>query len=79
MSYSFAAATLNPCTHYDYNTTASVMKDLREAFEYMADIKTCVATHYRWKQGTFSSELAPKMTDDSNTSLGMFVNLPLNS
>jgi hypothetical protein len=52
MSYSFAATALNPHTHYAYNTIANVMKDLREAFEYMADIKTCVsalqeANHYR--------------------------------
>jgi hypothetical protein len=84
MSNSFAAAALNPCTHYTYNTTASVMKDLRGAFEYMADTDTCVAAlqevdHYRWKQGTFSSELAQKMAYDSNTSLGMFINLSLNS
>jgi hypothetical protein len=43
MSYSFAATALNPRTHYAYGTTTSIMKDLREAFEYMDDTDTCVA------------------------------------
>jgi hypothetical protein len=69
MSYSFAAAVLNPHTHYAYGTTASIMKGLREAFEYMVDTDTCVAAlqeadHDRRKQGTFSSELAQKMAYD---------------
>jgi hypothetical protein len=84
MSYSFAAGALNSRTHYTYNTTTSVMQDLREAFEYMADTETCVTTiqesdYYRQKQGTFSKELALEMAYDSNTSPGMFVNLPLHS
>jgi hypothetical protein len=84
MPYSFAAAALNPCTHYVYDTTARVTKDLREAFEYMTDTDTYVTAlqevdHYRWKQGTFSSKLAQKMAYDSNTSPGMFLNLSLNS
>jgi hypothetical protein len=83
MSYSFAAAALNPRTHYTYDTTTSVMKDLREAFEYMANTDTCVtalqqADHYRRKQCTFSSKLAQKMTYNSNISPGMFINLSLN-
>jgi hypothetical protein len=84
MSYSFAASALNQHTHYAYDTTTSIMKDLRDAFECMADSETCVSAlqeveQYRWKQCTFSKELAQKMTYDSNTSPGMFVNLPLNS
>jgi hypothetical protein len=56
------------------------MQDLLEAFEYMVDTETCVTTlqeadHYRWKHGTFSKDLAQKMAYDSNTSLGMFINL----
>jgi hypothetical protein len=42
MSYSFVVVALNPHTHYAYGTIASVMQDLREAFEYMADTETCV-------------------------------------
>jgi hypothetical protein len=42
MSYSFEDAALNLRTHYAYGTTASIMKDLQEAFEYMADTDTCV-------------------------------------
>jgi hypothetical protein len=42
MSYSIAAAALNPRTHYAYGTNACMMKDLREAFEYMADTNICV-------------------------------------
>jgi hypothetical protein len=80
----FAAATLNPRTRYAYDTNASIMQDLREAFEYMADTKTCVAglqevDHYRWKHGTFSKDLAQKMAYDSNTSSGMFVNRHIHS
>jgi hypothetical protein len=50
----------------------------------MADTETCVAAlqeanHYRQKQCTFSKDLAQKMTYDSNTSLGMFVNLHIHS
>jgi hypothetical protein len=63
MLFSFAAAALNPRTHYAYATTACVMKDIREAFEYMVDTDTCATTlqeaeHFRRKQGTFSTELA---------------------
>jgi hypothetical protein len=84
MSYSFVAATLNPRTRYAYDTDASIMQDLREAFEYMADTKTCVAglqevDHYRWKHGTFSKDLAQKMAYDSNTSSGMFLNRHIDS
>jgi hypothetical protein len=84
MSYSFAAAVLNPHTHYAYDTTTCIMKDFQEAFEFMADTNTCVsalqeAEHFRHKQGTFSTELAQKMTYDKNTSSGMFLNLPLYS
>jgi hypothetical protein len=54
MPYSFTAVALNPHTHYAYDTTTSVMQDLREAFEYIADIETCVAAlqeadHFRRK------------------------------
>jgi hypothetical protein len=84
MSYSFAAAALNPHTHYGYGTATSVMQDLREAFEYMADTDTCVAAlqeadHFRRKQGTFSTELTQKMAYDKNTSPGMLLILPLHS
>jgi hypothetical protein len=55
-----------------------------ETFEYMADTQTCVVTlqeadHYRQKQNTLSKKLAQKMTYDTNTSPGMFINLPLHS
>jgi hypothetical protein len=84
MSYSFAAVALNPRTYYDYDTVASVMQDLREAFEYMADTDSCVAAlqevdHFRRKLGTFSTELAQKMTYDKNTSPDMLLILPLHS
>jgi hypothetical protein len=77
MLYSFVDATLNPRTHYAYGATACIMKDLREAFEYMADIDTCVAAlqeaeHFRRKQGTFSTDLAQKMAYDKNASPGTF-------
>jgi hypothetical protein len=44
----------------------------------MADTETCITAlqeidHYRWKQGSFSKDLAEKMTYDSNTSLGMTI------
>jgi hypothetical protein len=84
MSYSIAAAALNPHTHYAYGTNACMMKDLREAFEYMADTGICVtalqeAEHFLCKQGTFSTDLAQKMAYDKNTSSGRFQNLPLHS
>jgi hypothetical protein len=84
MSYLFAIATLNPRTHYAYGTATNIMQDLREAFEYMTNTKTCVAAlqevdHYRWKQGTFSKDLAQKMAYDSNTSSVMFLIVPLHS
>jgi GTP1/Obg family GTP-binding protein len=52
MSYSFTAAALNTRTHYAYGTVTSVVQDIREAFEYMTDIETCVTAlqevnHYR--------------------------------
>jgi hypothetical protein len=54
MAYSFAVVALNPRTHYGYGTTASVMKDLQEAFKYMADTDTYVTAlqkvdYYRQK------------------------------
>jgi hypothetical protein len=75
MSYSFVAVALNSRTHYAYGTIVSVVQVLREAFEYMADTKTCVTAlqevdHYRQKQGTFSKDFAQKMAYDSNTSPG---------
>jgi hypothetical protein len=84
MSYSFAAAALNPRTYYDYGTAVSVMQDLREAFEYMADTDTCVTAlqevkHFRRKLGTFSTKLAQKMAYDKNTSPDMLLILPLHS
>jgi hypothetical protein len=84
MSYSFAVVALNRRTHYAYDTTTSVMQDLREAFEYMTDTETCVTTlqeadHFRHKQGTFSTELAQKMAYDSNISPVILLNLPLHS
>jgi hypothetical protein len=84
MSYSFTTVALNSRTHYAYDTATSIMQDLQEAFEYMVDTKTCLATlkkadYYRWKQDTFSKELAQKMVYDTNTSPGMFVNLPVHS
>jgi hypothetical protein len=80
LTYSFVVATLNPHIHYAYGTVVSVMQDLKEAFEYMADTETCVAAlqeadHYRQKHGTFSNDLAWKMAHNSNSSLGMFANL----
>jgi hypothetical protein len=77
MSYSFATAALNPHTLYAYGTNTCVMKDLHEAFEYMADTDTCVITlqeaeYYRRKQGTFSMDFAQKMVCDKNTSPGTF-------
>jgi hypothetical protein len=66
---------LHPRTHYAYGTSAGVMNDLREAFEFMTNTNTCVealqeAEHYKRKQGCFSSELATKMSYDNNTSPG---------
>jgi hypothetical protein len=43
MSVSFAAGALNPHSHYVYGTAPNLMKELREAFEYMADTDTCIA------------------------------------
>jgi hypothetical protein len=84
MSYSIAAAALNLRTHYEYGTTTSIMQDLQETFEYMANTETCVtapqeADHYRRKQGSFSKDMAKKMAYDSNTSPGMFLIVPLHS
>jgi hypothetical protein len=69
MSVLFVAGALNPRSHYAYGTAPSPMKELREAFEYMADIDTCVTAlqeveHFRRKQGTFSTELAKRMVYD---------------
>jgi hypothetical protein len=44
MSVSFAAGALNPRSHYAYGTAPNLMKELREALEYMADTDTCIAT-----------------------------------
>jgi hypothetical protein len=82
MSYSIAAAALNLRTHYEYGTATSIMQDLQETFEYMANTETCVtapqeADHYRRKQGSFSKDMAKKMAYDSNTSPGMFLIVPL--
>jgi hypothetical protein len=44
MSYSFTTVALNSRTHYAYDTATSIMQDIQEAFEYMVDTKTCVAT-----------------------------------
>jgi hypothetical protein len=58
--YICATTVLHLRTHYDYDTSAGVMTDLRQAFEFMTDTNTCVAAlqeaeHYRRKQGSFSS------------------------
>jgi hypothetical protein len=58
------------------------MKELHEAFEYMVDTDTFVATpqeaeHFRCRQGTFSTELAQRMAYDKNTFPVMFLNFPL--
>jgi hypothetical protein len=71
--YLCAAAALHSRMHYAYGTSASVMTNLRQAFEFMTDTNTCAtalqeAEHYRRKQGFFSSELAAKMACDNNTS-----------
>jgi hypothetical protein len=84
MSYSFAAAALNPCTHYAYGTTTNAMQDLRGALEYMANTETFVTTlqeanNYRRKQGSFSKDLAQKMAYDSNTSSGVIIIFALHS
>jgi hypothetical protein len=42
MSVSFAAGALNPHSHYVYGTAPNLMKELREAFEYMADTDTYI-------------------------------------
>jgi hypothetical protein len=52
MLVSFAAGALNPRSHYAYGTAPNLMKELREAFEYMADTDTCItalqqAEHFR--------------------------------
>jgi hypothetical protein len=64
---------LYPRTHYAYGTSASVMTNLRQAFEFMTDTNMCAtalqeAEHYRRKQEFFSSELDAKMACDNNTS-----------
>jgi hypothetical protein len=84
MSVSFAADALNPRSHYAYDTTSNLMKELCEVFEYMADTDTCVATlqeveHFRRRQGTFFTELAQRMAYVKHTSPGMFLNFPLHS
>jgi hypothetical protein len=43
MSVAFVAGALNPHSHYAYGTTPNLMKELREAFEYMTDTNTCIA------------------------------------
>jgi hypothetical protein len=42
MSISFAAGALNPHSYYVYGTAPNLMKELREAFEYMADTDTYI-------------------------------------
>jgi hypothetical protein len=42
MSISFVAGALNPRSHYAYGTAPNLMKELREAFEYMADTDTYI-------------------------------------
>jgi hypothetical protein len=84
MSVSFVAGALNQHSHYAYGTAPNLMKELREAFEYMADIDTCIVAlqqveHFRRRQGTFSTELAQRMEYDKITSLGMFLTFPLHS
>jgi hypothetical protein len=84
MLVSFAAGALNPRSHYAYGTAPNLMKELREAFEYMPDTDTCItalqeAKHFRRRQGTFSTELTQRMAYDKITSLGMFLNFPLHS
>jgi hypothetical protein len=84
MSISFAAGALNPRSHYAYGTSPNLMKELCEAFKYMADIDTCIAAlqqaeYFRHRQGTFSTELAQRMTYDKITSPGMFLTFPLHS
>jgi hypothetical protein len=71
--YFCAATALYPRTHYAYGTSAGVMTDLQQSFEFMTDINMCVAAlqegeHYRRKEGSFSTELAGKMACDKNTS-----------
>jgi hypothetical protein len=78
MSYSFADVILHPRTHYAYGTATNIMNDLREAFDCMDDNKTCIAAlqeadYNRWKQCSFSKDLAEKMVYDSNTSPGMII------
>jgi hypothetical protein len=84
MSVSFAADALNPRSHYAYGTTPNLMKELREPFKYMADTDTCITAlqqveHFRHRQGTFSMELAQRMTYDKITSPDMFLTFPLHS
>jgi hypothetical protein len=84
MSVLFAASALNPRSHYAYGTTPNLMKELREAFEYMADTDTCIITlqeaeHFRRRQGTFSMEVAQRMAYDKITSPGMFLTFQLYS
>jgi hypothetical protein len=84
MSVSFAASALNPRSHYAYGTTPNLMKELRDASEYMAGTDTCIAAlqqakHFRRRQGTFSTELAQMMAYDKITSPGMFLTFPLHS
>jgi hypothetical protein len=84
MSVSFATGTLNPHSHYAYGTTPNLMKELREAFEYMADTDTCIAAlqeveHFKRRHGTFSTELAQRMAYDKITSPGMFLTFLLHS
>jgi hypothetical protein len=84
MSVSFATGALNPRSHYAYATAPNLMKELREAFEYMEDTDACIAAlqqaeHFRRRQGTFSTKLAQRMTYDKITSPGMFLTFPLHS
>jgi hypothetical protein len=84
MSVSFAAGALNPRSHYAYGTAPNLVKELREAFEYMADIDTYITAlqqgeHFRRRQGTFFTELAQRMVYDKITSPDMFLTFPLHS
>jgi hypothetical protein len=84
MPVSFTAGALNPHNHYDYGSAPNLMKELREAFEYIVDTDTCItalqqAEHFRRRQDNFSTELTQRMAYDKIISPSMFLTFSLHS
>ncbi|TVU12808.1 hypothetical protein EJB05_46468, partial [Eragrostis curvula] len=72
-SYVNAACALHPKTHYAYAASGTLLADVRDAFEFMADTETCATAlneveFFRRKLGDFSKDLARQMACDNKTS-----------